>query len=339
MDIQMIEKYQTFKRGSKLTIKPYVEDTQPNMGLEKYNMALFDNVFHEEPIICLEQNGIKRYVTGLNEFAPEVKALPLEEREAKIKEIRNTVAEIEQELFANTLDVKVKDFWDKVVGLHPTNDKFWEKITIRCGNEPIYLDPQKDVYDRIKLKAIEAGGFSLIAKSLDDVRLKSNKNVKFYLDKYEETATIKTEVKKLRNKALGELQKIYDTNREKLMLVCKVIDGTSSQYRKSTPIDVMYDNMDKYINGETVNQNKKQTATTFLEVANLDMETLKLKSLVKDANYYQIIAAKGDGYIYHLSSNTMMGKNPSDVVEFLKNVMNETLLKDLLKNIEQYWNE
>jgi hypothetical protein len=69
------------------------------------------------------------------------------------------------------------------------------------------------------------------------------------------------------------------------------------------------------------------------------METLKLKSLVKDANYYQIIAAKGDGYIYHLSSNTMMGKNPSDVVEFLKNVMNETLLKDLLKNIEQYWNE
>ena len=43
------------------------------------------------------------------------------------------------------------------------------------GNSPIYLDPVNDIYDLIKLKAIEAGGFSLIATSLEDVMRKSSK--------------------------------------------------------------------------------------------------------------------------------------------------------------------
>jgi hypothetical protein len=43
-------------------------------------------------------------------------------------------------------------------------------------------------------------------------------------------------------------------------LVCKVIDGNSTQYKKTTPNDVMYDNMDKYINGELVDKDKKKHA-------------------------------------------------------------------------------
>ena len=61
------------------------------MGLENYGtVALYDGVYHTEQLCCLENNGIKRYVSGLNEFAPEVKGMLKndEEREAKIKEIR-----------------------------------------------------------------------------------------------------------------------------------------------------------------------------------------------------------------------------------------------------------
>ena len=109
---------------------------------------------------------------------------------------------------------------------------FGKKITMRLSNDPIFLDPKNDIYDLIKLKAIEAGGFSMIASSLDDVRKKASRGVKFYLDKFEQTATIRTEVKKLRNAAFASLDRLYKTNIDKLFLVCKVIDDNSAQYKK-----------------------------------------------------------------------------------------------------------
>jgi hypothetical protein len=337
MEVTIIDKHQSLKRNSSLTIRPFVDPTVTNMGLEKYNMVLFEGIFHEEPIVCLEFNGIKRYITGLNEFAPEVKNLPEDEREAVIKDIRKTVAELEKELAANVLDVEDKDFWAKVKLLRPDNDDFWGKITMRFGNEPVYLDPTNDPYDLIKLRAIEAGGFSIVAKSLDGARKESPK-FKFYLDKYEETASIKTELKKLKNRAFSELQKLYDKNQNKLFYVCKVLDPNSTQYKKSTPNDILYDNMDKYISGETVEKDKKLTAQRFIDTCNLDMETLKLRSLIKDSTFYKVLATRGDGNIYHMKSGSVLGKNPSDVLIYLKNPLNEEILADIIKTVESYWN-
>ena len=336
----MLEKHNSLKRTSSISIRPYTDETIPNMGLEKYGMALFENVTQEESIIYLDPTGSgkRRYITGLNEYAPEVQMLPIDEKEAKIKDIRESVAIIER-YFGNALEIDDKDFWNKVQVARPDNYNFWEKITVRLSNDPLFLDPKNDIYDLIKLKAAEAGGFSMVASSLEDVRKKLSKGVKFYLDKLEQTVTVKTEVKKLRNAAYAALDRLYKTNVDKLFLVCKVIDANSAQYKKNTPIDVLYDNMDKYISGETVITDKKKTATHFSEIADLDMEILKLRALIKDATYYRLIAIKGDGFIYHVSSNTMMGKNPSDVVEFLNNPLHEDILKHLLKNIEAFWNE
>ncbi|NCD00101.1 MAG: hypothetical protein EOL95_10425 [Bacteroidia bacterium] len=338
METSKIDKYQDFKRNSLIAVRPYVDNNTVNMGLEKYNMALFDGVYHEEPIVCLEVNGVKRYITGLNEFAPDVKNLPEEEREAKVKYIRKIVAQIERELFGNVVKEDDEHFWDKIKGAHPTNYVFWEKVNIRCSNEPVYLDPNNDIYDLIRLIAIEAGGFTTIAKSLEDARTRAKK-VKFYLDKYEETASTEVSISKLRNKAGAMLQSLYDSNRDKLMLVCKNIDVNSAQYKKSTPIDIMYRNLDDYIEGKTVERNKKKTAKTFIEVAELDMETLKLKALLKDGTYYGLIATKADGHIYHMTSNTLLGRNPSDVVAYLRDPLNEDVLKELIVRIEKYWNE
>jgi hypothetical protein len=338
MEVSIIEKHQAFKKSSTLAVRPYVDNATANMGLEKYQMVVFEGVVHEEQLACLEYNGIKRYVTGLNEFAPEVKMLSEDDREAVVKQIRITVSQLEKELASNVVDPDDKEFWNKVRLLRPDNDDFWGKIVMRFGNEPIFLDPSKDPYDLIKLKAIEAGGFSTVCKSLEEARVQPVPP-KFYLDKFEETASIRTEVKKLRNKALAELQKFFDKNSNKLFYVCKVIDANSTQYKKSTPLDILYDNMDKYINGETVDKDKRKTAQRFLEIAALDMETLKLRSLVKDANFYKIIATRGDGFIYHMKSTSMMGKNSSDVVEFLKNPLNEEVLADITKNVETFWNQ
>lgn len=326
-------------KSGPIAIKPFFDPKQSNMGLEQYGLSLYENVFHEEQLACIEANGIKRYITGLNEFAPEVKMIPDPEyRAAKIKDIRNAVSELEKELAANVIDPADPEFWNKVKMLRPDNDDFWNRITLRCGNTPLYFDPVKDPYDRIKLYAIEAGGFSIVAKSYEDARSRPTP-VKFFLDKFEKTATTRTESKKLRNKALAELQKMFDKTTTKLMYVAKVVEINSAQYKKSTPNDVLYDNMDVFINGEGSEKNAQRAAQAFLDASALDMETLKIRAIVKDSTYYKFVALKSDGFIYHMNSSTMLGRNPADVVEFLKNPLNDEILKDLMTRVEKYWNE
>lgn len=335
--VVMVEKYPQNKR-SNIAIRPYFDPIVDNMGLQKYGLSLFDGAFHEETIACLEVNGIRRYITGLNEFAPEVKMLPLEEQEAKIKQIRTVVAQLEKELAANVIDPKDENFWNKVKLLKPDNIEFWDKIKVRCSNDPLHLDPERDPYDLIRLYAIEAGGFSIVAKSLEHAR-KMPTPPKFYLDRVEDSASLNTEVKKLRNKALSELQKLFDKNTNKLFYVAKILDPNGAQYKKSTPNDIVYDNMDKYINGDLVDKNKKKTAQNFLDVSALDMETLKIRAIAKESHFYKFIATKADGFIYHMKTTTMMGRNISDVVEYLKNPLNEEILIDLTKAVEKYWNQ
>lgn len=335
MSFTTVEKYPQNKK-SKIAIRPYFNSGVDNMGLQNYGLSLFDGAFHEETIACLEINGIKRYLTGLNEFAFELKDLDPEEREAKIKQIRQVVAQLERDLAANVIDPKDEEFWNKVKLLKPDNSELWDKISIKCSNEPVFLEPETDPYDLIKLYAIEAGGFSIVAKSLEEAR-KMASPPKFYLDKLEETASTNTEVKKLRNKAAAELQKLFDKNQNKLFYVAKVLDPNSAQYKKSTPNDIIYDNMDKFISGELVEKDKRKTAQRFLDTVDQDMETLKIKAIVKDASYFKFVATKADGFIYHMQSQVMMGRTLADCVEFLKNPLNEETLVDLTKKVEKFW--
>lgn len=336
MSISIVET--PIKKSSSIAVRPFFNPNVQNLGLEKYGMSLFDGAFQEEQLACIERNGIRRYVTGLNEFAPEIKLIQdPESKAAKIMEIRKIVAELEKELAANIVDPKDPEFWNKIKLLSPSNDEFWGLIKIRCSNEPLYLDP-KDPYDMIKISAIEAGGFSLIARSYEEARSRPVAP-KFYLDKLEETVSTKTELSKLKNKALSELQSLFEKNTNKLMYVAKVVDLNSVQYRKSTPVDILYDNMDKFINGLGSEPSIKRAAKDFLNASKLDMETLKIKCLIKDSTFYKFLALKADGFIYHLESQTMLGRNATECLEFLKNPLNEQIYLSLTKKIESYWNQ
>ena len=114
----------------------------------------------------------------------------------------------------NILDEKDPEFWNKVKLLRHDNHEFWGKISIRVGNDPVFLDPSSDPYDLIKLYAIEAGGFSIVAKNLKDA--KNKQGCKFYLDKLEDTVSTRTELSKLRNRALSALTTMYDSENTKL---------------------------------------------------------------------------------------------------------------------------
>jgi hypothetical protein len=324
------------RKKTKIAVRPYVNPNETNMGLETYELALYDGVTHHEQLACLENNGVVRYLTGLNEFSPDIKLLPEEEKQARIRQIRLAVAELEKELAANILDPEDKDFWKEVKLLRPDNAEFWNKIDIKCGNEPLFLD-LNNPFDKIKYYAIEAGGFSIVAKSYEDARSRPT-SPKFYLDKEEETSMIRTEYKKMRNKALAELQKLYDKNSTKLFYIAKLVDANSAQYRKSTPLDVVYENMDAHINGEGSESNKERSARSFIEAASLDMTTLKIKSIVRDSSFFKYIINKADGYIYHAKTGSLLGRNVSDVIEHLKNPLHEDILSDLSSSVEKIWN-
>jgi hypothetical protein len=332
----MVETGRGTVKQTPIAVRPFFDSSASNMGLEDYGMSLFDGVTHHEQIACLENNGVVRYLTGLNEFAPDIRLMNEQDKAARIKEIRAAVGELEKELAANVIELDDPQFWNKVKLLKPDNSEFWNRISIACGNEPVFLDP-KDPYDRIKLYGIEAGGFSLIAKSYDDARSRAVAP-KFYLDKTEETVMARTEYKKLRNKALSELQKLFDKNSTKLFYIAKVVDINSTQYKKSTPNDAIYENMDNYINGLGGETNMERAAKSFVETANMDMETLKIKSIVRDSVFFKYIVNKADGYIYHTKTNSLLGRNVSDVVEHMRNPLNEDILKDLNQSCEKYWN-
>lgn len=325
----------TSKKKS-IAIKPYVQPGKQNMGLENYEQVLFEGVAHIEQLACIEKNGVIQYVTGLNEFDPKFNLMSQSEKEAKIKEIRTIVSEIEKELASNIIDVEDKDFWSKVQLLKPNNESFWNTISLTLTNGPKYLN-LLDPIDRIIFHAIEAGGFTLVAKSYEDARSKPVPP-KFYLDKVEETAVYKTEYKKLRNKAFKELQELYDKNPTKLFYVAKIVDLNSAQYKKSTPNDVIYDNMDNYIMGIGTEKNKERAAKSFSEASALDIETLKIKSIVKDSIFFKYLITKADGHIYHATSNTIVGRNLLDCVEFMKNPLHEDILMDLTTKVESFWN-
>lgn len=339
MSVTIVSTPYDVKSGA-ISIKPYFDPDAENLGLQNYGMSLHDGVFHDEQLACIERNGIKRYITGLNEFAPEVKLIKDDDvRNAKIKEIRTVVSQLERELAANIVNPEDTEFWNKVKLLRPDNDEFWDKVSLRCGNQKVPLDPAKDPYDIIKIYAIEAGGFSMVAPSFEAARSMAQ-SPKFYLDKYVDTASTQTEGKKVKNKALSELDKLYNKNQNKLFYVAKVLDANSTQYRKNTPNDIIYDNMDKYINGQSgFEKNIMRAATAFIETADLDMETLKIKAMIKDATTYRYIAFKADGFIYDVESTTQLGRNPHECVDYLKNPLNEKILVSLTKRIEKMWNQ
>lgn len=324
MSVTFTEKTNAVKDDA-ISIRPYFNPDIENMGLEKYEMALHEGVKHTETVTCLERNGIRRYVTGLNEFSPDVKKLSPAVKKERIKEIREVVSQLEKELATNIIDTKDPEFWSKVKVVRPDNDEFWEKVNVSLGNNPVFLDPKTDPYDLLKLYAIRAGGFSLVAPSLEAAKL--NGKYKFYLDERKETIQERTKVSKIRNKALGILSDVYDTDKTKLLYITKLLDFNSTQYTESTPIDVLYEVMDSYINGNGAEKSKQKAAKTFIKSSNVKLKDLTLQVMVKDLLAANVFTTKSDGYIYHRDTNAKVSTTKEGVVEYLKNPKNDEILK------------
>lgn len=325
-----------FKSAGRICIRPFVDASVKNMGLEKYDMCLFPETKHKEQLAALEVNGVVKYITGLDEFAPEVQNIRnKEERDAIIKNIRSIVAYLERTLATNIVDPNDKDFWNKVTKFKPNNKEFWDSVYLECGNEPLYLEPDKDPNDLIKIVAIEAGGFDMVAKSYDDAVSRAVRP-KFYLDREVQTMSHKTEGKKLKNRALAVLEKV-SLNPMKMLYLCKILSTDSAQYKVNTPQDILYDVLNDYIEGLGVERNQGKAAERFIETEQIDMNTLKTKAMVKDAIFFNKIYLGANGMMYYHIGNTQVGRTVADVVLFMLNPMNSDVAGTFVDEMNDMW--
>jgi len=332
-----------------LAIRCYVNPGIENMGLEQYGLSLFDGVSQIEPLGFIEKNGIKRYLTGLNENAPEVLAIPAgPERDAVIKDIRETASKVHKMITGgDPIDpsLKNKEFWKECKLLAPTNEEFWGKdipypegFTIELDSSGKYLDLSNHM-DILLERAIRAGGYKcLIAPSLEDAA-KQPTPPKFYLDKLEATAVTNTELRKTVNKAKAELDRLRDTDVEKLRLIAISFDPDCTQYKTSTPADVIYFNLDRGIDGELWEKNKRQAALTFIGLCNLSLEDIKIKATLKIAKTFRFVDQKPDGFIYFLDEQAVMGRTMEDAFVFLKNPIHNEILDKLQKKVDREMNQ
>ncbi len=350
---------------SQVAIRPFLNEELDNHGLTKEGLVVADNCTHAQALACLDNNGVKTYITGLNEGAKSVSILDAEKKNAKILDIRKTVIMAENQIAGNysisEADIYTdsnKDkfnplFWNKVTKFKSViadefdaqgNRKptFWDTVELKVGNIPEILDESRPM-DIILIKAIEAGGFGdIVVPSLERAKeLPGNSGPKFYLDRLEDTATLTVEVKKLRNKAGAILETLFSKDTDKLFYILKNLGIFSLGYRKSTPHNVLYDDLDKHLDGLGAEKNKRIAIENFLELADpkkVSGEELRIRAIAKDASALNIIAPKGDGGIYYIKTGIPVGKSPEDVVMWLKNPMNSKELMDITTIVEKEWN-
>lgn len=318
----------------KVSIEPFTANMTPNMGLEKYGQVMFDGVSQSEELACVELNHKWFYITGLDETSATVKGIKnKEERDAVIKNIRKIVAHLEFMDSRNVLDVDDVDFWSKVNKFYPTNQDYYSQISLKLDNKGLTLNYKEDVEHLVLLLAIEAGGFTMVAKSYEDAMSRPNPP-KFYLRKEIDAVNNEVSFSKLQNKAVAKLENVLEENPSKLLVLTKVISLTGYRFNNHTPMNVLYKVCDSYIKGEGSEKNKKRAAENFIAYHDMDFQSLKIRSLVKDATYLGVISTGVDGSIYLSSSGTLLGRNLQDVYVFLGNPINEEIYSFVKEAVE-----
>lgn len=345
---------------STLSIKAYVSGEE-NMGLEKTGEVICPGLYQIDRIGGFRKGDIMTYITGLNEMAPEIQSIKDGERKtAKVREIRTTVAYLENTITGNyevnpiscmaNYGKKEDDFWTKVQTFKSSlKDTFtvkgeripnyWDKVEIKLDNEGFSLNMNEPA-DIALFYVIEARGFSMIAPSLKVAM--EEPGYKFYLDSPFETANIKTAYKKLRNEAGGYLNVMLTHDQARLFYVCKLLAPVHSTYYRRggpafTPPDKLYEDICDYLDGKTVDYDKEHAVNRFMEYYKMDIDELCRRAVVKDASELRLIEPRADGRLFYIKDNANLGRNMEDMIAYVENPLNESTWRLMRDQVEYEW--
>ncbi len=352
-------------RHAAIAIKPFISDN-PNTGLKEYNMAVHERIKHTDIVVCKVDGRTKEYLTGINEAAESVQMLEGEEKEARIKSIRELVVRAENAIGGNfdisdadiyEIDEKGKSttkfnklFWSKVKTFKSVFpdvldnrgqrvNTWWDDYSIILTNDGIILNSDK-VKDQITVSLIEAGGLSMIAKSYEDALQVGR--CKFYLDKREDTSAILVADDMSRDRAGAKLIAMKDGDANKLFYVTKLVSTDSLFFKtnkNATPTNVLYKECVNFIEGKTsIERSKGRACTRFIELASMTLDQLKARCVLQDAKTLRLVAIR-EQELYIIKGSTIIGKNDEEAASFLLNTVNVKTYENLLKEVQKEWSK
>lgn len=332
-----VKESKAFSSSSYYYIKPYViKDNETDGGLSKYGMVVKPECVQTEEMSCIERGEQVMYVNGLNEFSNDVQNMPEgEEKQAKIEDIRRTVQELEYK-FGNHQVASYKDsnFWATVKYMDPFNPSMWEKRTLSVSNIGEVLNPN-DKDDLITIKAIEGGGYSLVAPSYEDAKAAGGK-YRFYLDKEEVTAEYNVSSTTKFFECGTILNDLKINNPDKLFYMLKLLaQKNTSNYRKTTPPGVLFDALSNYIQGNGSDR-KNVAIDKFLEHSKMSDGDLMLRAYVKDAERTGIIIFTEGNFVLR-EKGVILGTNINSVYSYFAAPGNADIYKELRGLVNIYW--
>lgn len=304
-------------------IKPYVTENTDHMGLNKLGLNAFPKTYREFPVPI--KNG--RYLTGLDPHAAYLIKLTPEEREKEL--------------------ARIKTECDELNKLYPTfklcdcslDNEYYSNMTITIGADNTYLNVDMSLEDRIKYSVIKTmakystAQDSIIANSLADL-LSSNKNYKYYISDEEVDAEEEVSTSRKRNKAIKELEELFDKDKSKALLVLKYIMKADRSYNRMSEgrrYKLLQDYIDGIVNGVNTKASK---AEEFSKVIKLKKEDLTFDIVVKYAEYLNIIRFKPDSKEYYYTKTGMsLGRSLEEVKSFLKITKNSDVYEDIKENV------
>jgi len=284
--------------------------------------GLTDNFTRTEDLGYMTFFGTKRYMCGLDaeivEYDPD---LTREEKDAKIAEIKAIVERLEQFFGKGNLD--------------PTNEKHWSKVKLSIDRKTTNLD-LTNPRTELLVHCIRGGGFTTVAPSLEKAQVTG---AKFYLVEPVEYAESRIAGKELINKAISTLQKLYESKSfDDIFFLAKYILPVEKAYTKRTPKALIYEDLDKYINGELIRQSKRDSARLFLEVTKKSKIELAIMSIVKDAEYFGFIYVNDKGEFKNNETGGVYGTTLERVVAHLQNPAYDHELDNIKTRVETKWN-
>jgi hypothetical protein len=301
---------------------PTEKELDPNAPLI-VGKGLMDQFSRTEMLGYQTFFGTKRYLCGLDvEIVKYDTNLTDAEKEAKIAEIESIIARLEQFFGKGTLD--------------PTNEKHWSKIELRIDRKTTNLDLTNPRTELV-LHCIRGGGFTMVSPTLEKAR---ETGTQFYLVEPIEYAENRIANKEIINKAISTLQKIYESKSfDDIFFLGKYILPVEKSYTKRTPKAMIYEDLDKYLNGEVVKQSRISLARQFMEVTKKTKVELAINAIAKDAEYYQFVYINDKGEFKNNETGGIYGTTLERVVTHLQNPAYENELDNIKTRVEQKWND
>jgi hypothetical protein len=315
-------------RDKKVYIKQYVDDSEFNMGLEKYGMSVFEGENGSgggKEYISYQQTGdTKVYLTGLDTDATSIEQIENEDvREQKIKEIEEVKTYLEKK---------------KKTELNSENESFWKGMYLDINKPSIKLNLNDDK-DLLTYYIIKGGGYNSVAPSYTEAR-DSYKTYKFYLHEDDLASKEKVNVTRTKNLAIVELEKMYQEDQSRMFYTSKLILPIFKNYKKSSGSGDLYSNLADFINGVGYDTDIRQKPQEFLDVAKSPLESLKVRAVVAEAIYQGVLRkdSETNGF-YNKHTGTKYPNSPEAMAEFLMSPMNSNELGEIAALIENIWNK